>query len=40
MKNIVVALSSYSCAMRECIVGILNYANSKKNNWGQTLKRV
>ena len=31
MKKIVVALSSNSCAMRECIVGILNYANSKKN---------
>ena len=39
MKKIVVALSSNSCAMRECIVGILNYANSKKN-WDVQLMSV
>ena len=31
MKKIIVALSSNSCAMRECIVGIFNYANSRKS---------
>jgi len=39
MKKIIVALSSNSCAMRECIVGILNYANSKKN-WNVQLMSV
>lgn len=31
MRKVIVALSSYSCAMRECIVGIFNYANSGKD---------
>lgn len=31
MKRIIVSLSSNSCAMRECIVGIFNYANEKRN---------
>jgi len=37
MKHIIVFLSSEGCAMRECIVGILNYVRTAKRNWDVSL---
>ena len=31
MKNIIVSISANSNVMRECLLGIVNYANAKRN---------